>query len=113
MGNEPAKFVGWWTYGRTLHHEICVDAAILETSRKAAEEKKKNCSKNEVRKEGSKWIQDSVCKAGGSTITTQSTTEFNGDNAYHLDVNATFDPPMRGLSRSHIVKDNKWLGPCK
>ena len=93
--------------------QYCLNAAALETSRKTAEEKSKNCSKNEVRKEGSKWIQSSVCKSGGSTVSGQSTTEFNGENAYHLDMNATYDPPLGGLSRSHTVRDGKWLGPCK
>ena len=100
-----------------LTMQYCVNAAALETSKKTAEEKSKNCSKNEVRKEGSKWIHNSVCKVGSSTATAQMTREFNGDSAYHDDANGTYDPPlvlpMGGGSRSRQVKDAKWLGPCK
>ena len=41
------------------------------------------------------------------------TREFNGENAYRDDTNLTYDPPMAGLARSHVVMDGKWLGPCK
>ena len=100
-----------------LTMQYCVNAAILETAKKSAQERSKNCSKNEVRNEGSKWIQNSVCKVGSSTATGQITREFNGDSAYHEDANGTYDPPvvlpMGGGSRSRQVKDAKWLGPCK
>ena len=74
-----------------------------------AESNKKSCSKNEVRKDGSKWITDSVCKVGSTT----ATTEFNGENAYHIDINSTYDPPLGGALHSHMVREGKWLGPCK
>ena len=97
--------------------QYCVNAALLETAKKSAQEKSKNCSKNEVRNEGSKWILNSVCKVGSSTATAQMTREFNGDSAYHDDVKGTYDPPLvlpvGGGSRSRTVKDGKWLGPCK
>ena len=108
-----AKFVRRWAFDRPLTMQYCVDAALLEAGRKTAVEKSKNCSKNEVRKEGSKWIQNSVCKVGSSTATAQITREFNGENAYHDDTNGTYNPPLGGLSRSRQVKDGKWLGPCK
>ena len=83
-------------------------------SLKAAEESsKKKWSTSEVRKEGSKWILSSVCKLGGATVNSNSTREFIGENAYRDDINSTYDPPLAGLSRTHLVTDNKWLGPCK
>lgn len=97
--------------------QYCVNAAVLETAKKSAQERSKNCIKNDVRNEGSKWIQNSVCKVGSSTATAQITREFNGDGAYHDDVSGTYDPPlvlpMGGGSRTRQVKDAKWLGPCK
>ena len=93
--------------------QYCVTTELLETVRKATEEKSKNCSKNEVRKEGSKWIQNSICKSAGITMSSQTTHEILGENAYHFDTNGTFDPPLARVSRSHVVRDGKWLGPCK
>lgn len=93
--------------------QFCWDAAMLEKSRKMGEENKKNCRKSEVRKEGNKWIINSVCKAGGIIIRTQSTHEINGENAYRDESNLTFAPPLTGYARSHLIVDNKWLGPCK
>ena len=61
--------------------QYCVNAALLESAKKSALEKSKNCSKNEVRNEGSKWTQNSVCKVGSSTATGQMTREFDGDSA--------------------------------
>ena len=74
---------------------------------------KKSCSKNKIRKGGSKWITDSVCKVGSTTVSGLTTTEFNGENAYHIDINSTYEPPLGGFSRTHSVRDGTWLGPCK
>ena len=93
--------------------QYCLNAALLATAKKSAQEKSKNCSKNEVRNEGSKWIHNSVCKVGSSTATAQMTREFNGDSAYHAEVISTYDPPSAGRTRTHMIRDGKWLGPCK
>ena len=93
--------------------QFCWDVTMVERSRKMGEENKKNCSKSEVRKEGSKWIISSVCKAGDTLISTQSTHEINGENAYREDTYLTFAPPLTGYARSHLIVDMKWLGPCK
>ena len=89
--------------------QFCLNAAATETAKMGAESIKKSCSKNEVRKDGSKWITDSVCKVGSTT----ATTEFNGENAYHIDIDSTYDPPLGGALHSHMVRDGKWLRPCK
>ena len=93
--------------------QVCLNAAFMEDAKMSEEMVKKMCSKNEVRKDGSKWITNSVCKIGGSTVSGLTTFEFNGENAYHIDINSTYDPPLGGSSRSHMVRDGKWLGPCK
>ena len=100
-----------------LTMQYCLNAALLATSKKSDQEKIKNCSKFEVRNEGSKWIRNSVCKFGSTTETSQRTREFNGDSAYHENANGTYDPPvvmpMGGGSPTRKVTDAKWLGPCK
>jgi hypothetical protein len=91
----------------------CMDAEVLEITKKALEDMKKSCSKNELRKEGNKWIQNRVCKFGKTTMISQGTVEFNGENVSHNDTKDTYDPPMGGHSRRRMVIDSKWLGPCK
>ena len=93
--------------------QLCLNAAEMESSRKLLVETYKKCSKNEVRKEGGKWVQDMVCKVDDITVNGQMTREFNGENAYRDDSNSTYAPPLAGHSRNHMVMDNKWLGPCK
>ena len=92
----------------------CLDASTIAHSRETADEyAKKNCSKNDTRKEGAKWITDIVCKAGNSTMSSHAVTEFKGDDAYHTENSVTFDPPESGLTSTTTTIDGKWLGACK
>lgn len=92
----------------------CLDAAALAQGKKSGEEyAKKNCSKNDTRQEGGKWISDMVCNAGGSTMTTHSVTQFNGEDSYHTEMTITYDPPEPGQTHTTTTVDGKWLGACK
>ena len=94
--------------------QSCLTEANMESAKKMGEDMiKKSCSKNELRKEGGKWINSAVCKIGGQTVSTQRTLEFNGDNAYHSEDISNYDPAFSGHSRTRQVIDGKWLGPCK
>ena len=93
--------------------QICWDAATLaDSARKVEASKKQDCSTHEVHREGNKWIENAVCKSGGSTISGRKTRELVGDNAYRDENTATYDPPLRGSSRLHSIIEGKWLGPC-
>jgi len=95
----------------TLRH--CIDAAGYARSRATADEyAKKNCSKNDVHQEGSKWVGDMVCKVGTGTMTSHTVTVFNGENAYHSELTSTFDPATPGHGRSVTTSDGKWTGAC-
>ena len=92
----------------------CMDAAIMVKSKQMNDEyNQKNCSKNETRKDGNKWIRSLVCKVGASNLNGQLTLEFNGDNAYHSEAISNYDPAFSGLTRKRAIVDAKWLGPCK
>ena len=93
--------------------KACSDPAV-EKARKAANESFiKTCSKYDVHKEGGKWILNSVCKMSGSTISAQVIYEPNGENAYQMVTDQSFNPPLAGRSHTRTVQDGKWLGPCK
>ena len=94
--------------------QICMDVATMAQSKQMNEEyNKKNCSKNEVRKEGNMWIRSLVCNVGTSTMSSQQTFEFNGDTAYHAEITSTYEPAFSGRTRTHMIRDGKWLEPCK
>lgn len=93
--------------------QICRNAARERLEKTAEESSRKECSKYELRREGGAWVANSVCKIDGSTVSALMTTEFNGENAYHVDTHSTFSPPEDGHSRFRMVMDGKWLGPCK
>jgi hypothetical protein len=73
---------------------------------------KKNCSKNETRQEGGKWITDRLCKVGDSAMSSHSVVAFDGDDAYHTQSTATYDPPLNGQSRKSVTVDARWLDTC-
>lgn len=91
---------------------MCWEATTLaESARKVeAMKQQQDCSKYEVRKDGCKWIANTVCKIDASTVSTLTTSEFNGENAYRVDTNSTFDPPEDGNLRFRMVMDENGLG---
>ena len=100
--------------GKPATMQRCVVASDYAQSKaKADDYTKKNCSKNEIRQEGGKWMSDMVCKVGTGTMTSHSVTAFSGDGAYHSEMTSTFDPPSAGHSRTITTSDGKWLGSCK
>lgn len=98
----------------TMQSCVGMHAADEKKSREMMQEiARKSCSKNELRREGGKWIQSSVCKIVNSTMSGRMTLEFNGESTYHGEANMSYDPPLGGDSRKQMVIDGKWLGPCK
>jgi len=93
----------------------CLDIKTqAEAKQTATDYAKKNCSKNETRRDGDKWVTDMVCKLDGSTsMITHSVTAFSGDSAYHTEMTTTYDPPKAGRAESTTTVDGKYLGACK
>lgn len=97
--------------GTTSH---CLDAEAMAAAKQTGlDYAKNNCSRNETRRDGNKWVTDMICKLGKSTMTTHSVTAFSGDEAYHTEMTTTFAPPSAGQSQSGTIVDGKWLGACK
>ena len=92
----------------------CLDAKTQAAAKQTAlDYVKKNCSKNETRQDGARWVTDMVCKLNGkTTMTTHSVTTFGGDT-YHTEMTTTFEPPAAGQAHSGTIVDGKWLGACK
>ena len=71
------------------------------------------CTKSDIRRDGGKFIGDSVCQIGQSKVTSHSVMTFQGDNAYKNVVNSTYDPPFMGLKDSTTTVEGKYVGPCR
>ncbi len=93
--------------------KMCMDASLQKEMMDAGMgQMKELCAKNEIRREGNKVYGNAECKLGESTMKTSSVTTFTGDTAYHIDIKATYDPPMAGKSSGSTAIDAKWTGPC-
>ena len=93
----------------------CLDPATMAQGKQTADDYvKANCSKNQTRRTGDSWVNDLVCKSGGSVMTTHTVTAMQGDNsAYHTELSTTYDPPLAGQANSTTTLDGKWIGDCK
>ena len=71
------------------------------------------CSKMSIRREGERVLIDTVCTAGGSTVTSQGS--FSGDfsQRYAGQMRSTFAPPLHGMASSQMRMEARRLGPCK
>ena len=92
---------------------MCIDPDTDQMFHKfSGDVRAKHCSKSEVKVTGSTVNADSICKMGGTTMTTNLTTTYTGDSAYHVDIKSHFDPPKAGQSDVTITQDAKWMGDC-
>ena len=73
---------------------------------------KNDCSKNDVRMQGSTWIAESTCTFSGMHIVGHTETTFSGDEAFHSVVTSSYDSPKQGATRSVMTVDSKYLGAC-
>ena len=90
----------------------CIDEKTDDLTKKEMGEKTQ-CSKNEMRKDGDKFIAESVCKMETSTAKTRAVFTGRFDSAYKADIKTTYEPPLRGMKESSSVIEATWLGPCK
>lgn len=70
------------------------------------------CSKQSMRKEGDRWVSDSECKFGPTTVTSHSVTTGDVSSALRTEVDAKYNPPMAGRATSKTVVTAKWSGAC-
>ena len=121
----PARKSGLWSIetsmsgmpgGRKM--EQCVDkatdAAMMKMGQGMSEKMGASCSKQELRKEGSRYITESECAMNGG-MRMVSKGVFTGDftSQYRGEISAKYDPPMMGMSESKTTITAKWVGPCK
>ena len=99
--------------GGSRSYSTCLDVASLAEAKASADAHLKNdCSKSDVRKEGSTWIAESTCTFSGTHIVGRTETTFSGDDAFHSEVTSISDSPKHGKTTSVMSIDSKYLGAC-
>lgn len=71
------------------------------------------CSRMDVRREGDRYIADSVCRIGDTTATSRTVFTGNFSSGYTADIQAKYSPPLMGMSEGYSTITARWLGPCK
>jgi hypothetical protein len=93
---------------------MCTDDAVQKKMMDMGKGMSKEmCSKTDMRREGGKYIGDSVCKIGDATMTSHSVMTVQGDTAYKTVVNATYDPPFMGMKETTTTIEGRNTGPCR
>ena len=93
---------------------MCTDDTVQKQMMNIGEGMRRDmCSKAEIRREGGKFIGDSVCKIGPGTMTSHSVMTVQGDTAYKTVVSATYDPPFMGMTESTTTIEGRNVGPCR
>lgn len=114
----PKRKSGLWEITTTAQGQqtppmqMCIDEKLDDLSREMAQGDVK-CSKQDVRREGDRYVVDSVCKIGESTATTRMVMTGKFDTAYDMDIHAKYSPPMMGMSEGRSTIKARWLGACK
>jgi hypothetical protein len=92
---------------------VCTDEAVqkqmMDMGRGMGKEM---CSRFEMRQDGARFVGDSICKMGESTLTSHSVMTMQGDTGYKTVVNASYDPPFMGMKETTTSVEGKNVGPC-
>jgi hypothetical protein len=91
----------------------CVSAATLAMVKRVTDDAAKQCSRFDLRQISGKWVLDSVCNLGATTLTLHQETVMKGETAYHSESESTYSPALSGGGHSRTIADGVWLGPCK
>jgi hypothetical protein len=93
---------------------MCIDDAVQrEMMTMGAGMSREMCTRNDIKREGPRFVVKSECKLGESKIVSRSVMTLTADTSYHTEVNATYDPPFMGMKDSQTVLDGKYVGPCR
>jgi hypothetical protein len=117
----PARRAGLWDVTVNMEsmkipartNKMCIDAVTdAKLMKLGMASKDANCTAMNVSGMGSVRTVDSICHLNGGEQKNHVVMTYSGDAAYHVDMQSQFSPPIAGHSRSHIVQDGKWIGPC-
>jgi hypothetical protein len=70
------------------------------------------CARDTLQRDGERYVRESECRVGASTMTSRSV--FSGDfgKAYRGEVESRYVPPLAGVSQSRLTVGARWIGAC-
>jgi Protein of unknown function (DUF3617) len=74
---------------------------------------KEACSKRDIEKTATGYVSDSVCGAGGVSVTSHSEVIGDFNSAYTVKSTVHSDKGAGGVHDVTSTIEAKWLGPCK
>lgn len=94
---------------------VCLDAstqkAMLDMSQGM---QKEMCTKMDIRRDGTRYITESECRIGESTVRSRGVMTMLSDTAYRTEASASFDPPLaKDMREAKTVIDGKFMGACR
>jgi hypothetical protein len=118
----PKRKVGLWEMKMSMagmpagltNMQTCVDEKSDDlTQTQARATAKKNCSRNDIKRDGNRVLVHSVCIFDKTTVSSDGVFSGNFDSGYRGDIKTTYDPPMAGRRETQITIEARWLGACQ
>lgn len=93
---------------------MCTDDAVQkELISMGTGMQKEMCSKNEMKREGSRVTSMSQCKIGDSTVVTKAVMTFSGNTSYKTEIDSSYAPPFMGMKEAKTTMEGKYVGACR
>ena len=70
------------------------------------------CVRNTMQRDGDRYVGESECRVGATTITSRSVFAGDFGKAYRGEVESRYVPPMAGVSQSKVTVNARWIGAC-
>jgi len=117
----PIKKAGLWEiksfHGKGQPPQVltqCIDDAYeKEMLSKGKQMAEKNCSEHDTKKEGDKYVTESICDFANHKMTTRAVTTGDFETTYTTTMENTYEPPLQGSSEGSMKVTGTYLGPCE
>ncbi len=94
------------------NRSICRSHAYDEAAQKKAKAAEASCKISVLNGSGSKYISESECTVGGTTIRTKRTTTLTGDTESRSEETAAYNPAMGASTGTTMTMEQKYVGAC-
>lgn len=92
--------------------QLCIDEKTDDLAQQLAAGAV-SCSRQDIRRDGERFISESTCRIADSTATTRMVFSGQFDSAYEVDIDAKYAPPLMGMTEGRSTVRARWLGPCR
>lgn len=115
----PARKPGLWeitmqvTNAPSQTMRQCIDARTdPQMQRFGQGMSQAQCTRNTIQRDGDRWIGESECRLGSSTMTSRSVFAGDFGKAYRGEIESRYVPPVAGVSQSKVTVTARWAGAC-